>query len=294
MRFRLAGGEFAPVDAADIAALEQGDVERGRGISPDAKPITRSRPFQASERSAEFGQRAADRIVNDVDARGRKLLEPRAHVLACGVDRLGRAMAPREGELFVRGRAGDHPRAHRLADLHRREPNAAGRAEHEKGLAGFHLGALLQRMQRGAVGDRKARRLVERETIGDFRQAIGRDRDPLRRRSISADAHDPVADLKPLGFRSQRDHPARELAAGRKGRLGLHLVLALDDQRVEEVEPGIGDFDHSLARPGGGRLDFHDPQIFRRPKRRTDQGFHALAPNFTHFSVTKCRIAAPA
>ena len=52
LRFRLSCREFAPVDAADIAAPQQDQIEGRAGISPEAKPITSRRPFQASERSA--------------------------------------------------------------------------------------------------------------------------------------------------------------------------------------------------------------------------------------------------
>ena len=87
---------------------------------------------------------------------------------------------------------------------------------------------------------------------------------------------------------------AGELAAGRKRRRGLELILALYDQRIEEVEPGVGDLDQGLALAGRGRFDLRHLQIFGRPKRRADQGFHHGAPTFTHFSLTKGRIAAPA
>ena len=76
--------------------------------------------------------------------------------------------------------------------------------------------------------------------------------------------------VKPLHSRPQRDDPAGELAAGRKRRLGLDLILALDDQRVEEVEPRISDLDQNLALAGRGRLDLHDPQVFR-PDQATDR-----------------------
>ena len=133
-------------------------------------------------------------------------------------------------------------------------------------------------MQGRAVGDREARRLVEREALGDSRQPVGRDRDPFPRRPIAAEAHDLIADRKPLRALPQRDDAAGELSAGRKGRRRFDLIFALDDQRVEEVKPGVRHLDHRFAVAGRGRLDLDQPQIFGRTKRRTDQGFHERLP----------------
>ena len=52
MGVRLARDELSPVDAADVAAFQQRQVKAGGQFSPEAKPITSRRPFQASERNA--------------------------------------------------------------------------------------------------------------------------------------------------------------------------------------------------------------------------------------------------
>ena len=50
-----------------------------------------------------------------------------------------------------------------LAELDRRKPDAAGRAEHRQRLAGFQPGAILQRVKGGAVGDAEAGGAIEIE-----------------------------------------------------------------------------------------------------------------------------------
>ena len=72
MHFRFAGDELAPVDAADVAALEQGEVQRrprdlARGEADHQQPA-----LPGERAQGRFGQRAADRIVDDVDARCRR------------------------------------------------------------------------------------------------------------------------------------------------------------------------------------------------------------------------------
>src|SRR6185437_8261181 len=107
MGVRLAGRELAPIDAADVAALEQGDIERGpwdfaRGEADHEEPALPGERTQGG-----FGERPADRIVDDVHALGRDLLEAGAQVVGCGVDRLRGAMGPGKGELFLGGSASD-------------------------------------------------------------------------------------------------------------------------------------------------------------------------------------------
>src|SRR5271167_3668434 len=100
MRLRLATGELAPIDAPDVAALEQRDIE-GRAGNLARREANHQKPPLPGERTqGRFGESAANRIVDDVDAFGRERLEARAHVVACGVDRLRRAIAAGEGELF--------------------------------------------------------------------------------------------------------------------------------------------------------------------------------------------------
>ena len=91
----------------------------------------------------------------------------------------------REGDLLRRRGAGDHARAHQLAEFDGRKADAAGGAQHGQRLAGFELGAVLERMQRGAIGDAEAGGVVEIEAVGNVDQLVGRDRDAFARGAVS-------------------------------------------------------------------------------------------------------------
>src|ERR1700733_10591251 len=101
MGFRFAPDEFAPIDAPDVAALQQRDIERWTGDFARGEANHQKPPFPGERTQGRFGKRAANRIVDDVDTLWRELLETRAHVIARGVDRLSCAIAAGEGELFL-------------------------------------------------------------------------------------------------------------------------------------------------------------------------------------------------
>ena len=71
-------------------------------------------------RSAGLGERAADRIVDDVDARGRERLHALLEVARRVVDRLAGAVLATERELVIGARGGDHARAELGAEPRRR------------------------------------------------------------------------------------------------------------------------------------------------------------------------------
>ena len=73
-------------------------------------------------------------------------------------------------------------------------PDAAGRAEHGERFARLEIGAILQRVQRRAVGDAEAGGAVEIEAVRNFDQLVGGDRDAFARRAIARIADDAVAD----------------------------------------------------------------------------------------------------
>ena len=77
------------------------------------------------------------------------------------IDGLVGAVLRGERELVVRRCAGDHPRAHDLAELDRGDADAARGAQHGQRLAGLEVGAVLQRVERRAVGHAHAGRAVE-------------------------------------------------------------------------------------------------------------------------------------
>ncbi len=89
-------------------------------------------------------------------------------------------------------------------------------------------------------------------------------------------AHDPVAQFEMRDTRTELRHHTRDLAAGREGKLGLHLVSALDDQRVEEVETDRLDRDQHLAGTGIARGDVFDRQTLRSAKGLAQDRSHDL------------------
>jgi hypothetical protein len=69
--------------------------------------------------------------------------------------------------------AGDHARAHDLAQLDGREPGAAGRAQHQQGLAALHARAILQGVLRGAVRHHERSRGLHADAARHGHQAVG-------------------------------------------------------------------------------------------------------------------------
>src|SRR5204863_399341 len=73
------------------------------------------------------------------------------------VDGLVRAIVFAYCKLRFARRGSDDARAHRLADLHRRQSHAARSAQHQQRLAGFELSAILERVIGRPIGEHKCR-----------------------------------------------------------------------------------------------------------------------------------------
>ena len=96
-------------------------------------------------------------------------------------------------------------------------------------------------------------------------------------------AHDAIPDRDALRARAERGHAARKFACRRERERRLDLIFALDDQRIEEIERGVGDFDDrlALARVGFGRVS--EAQHLGRTKRFANQGFHRRLEFYSFF-----------
>ena len=185
------------------------------------------------------------------------------------------AVPAREGELVGRRRAGDHPRAHQLADLDRREPDAAGGAEHRERLAGAQLRAVLQRIERGAVGDDQAGGALEVEPVRQLHQPVGRDRDLLARRA--------VADVGRARGRpaARRSRPAPTLstspansAAGENGKAGLVWYLPAMISVSKKLSAAARTAHHRLA-VGRHRIgQIADLELIGPAVAGAENGFH--------------------
>src|SRR5262249_2412962 len=90
-------------------------------------------------------------------------------------------------------------------------------------------------------------------------------------------AHDAVAGLERGDARADALHHARELAARREWKRRLGLILAGDDERVEEIQPDRYDFGHDLARPGNGVGDIGEHKVVGGAEALAENGFHGGA-----------------
>src|SRR5262249_37685403 len=87
-------------------------------------------------------------------------------------------------------------------------------------------------------------------------------------------AHDAVAGLERGDAGADTFHHARELAARREWKRRLGLVLAGDDQRVEEIQPDRHHLGHDLARPGNGIGDIGEHKVVGGAEALAENGFH--------------------
>ena len=106
-------------------------------MSPDANPTISMRACQPTARIACMKASPPTGIEHDVDAlpvgkRQRLVANALGRVVDAAIGAVGR----RERDLVRRRSAGDDARTERLADLDRREPDAAGRTVHKQRLAG--------------------------------------------------------------------------------------------------------------------------------------------------------------
>ena len=127
----------APEHAADVAALQQHQIERqlrdlaGGEADHEIAPL----PAERAQRRLGVTVRRPGRRPRRCRARRRACLSASRKSSAGVVHRSSAPWALREGELFVGRGAGDDAGAHELADLDRGEAGAAGGAEHRQRLA---------------------------------------------------------------------------------------------------------------------------------------------------------------
>ncbi len=205
-----------------------------------------------------------------------ELAQRLAQVLGLIVHDLMGAMGAREGELFVGGGAGDHARLHYAAELDGRETDPARSAQHGQCLARAQQRAMLERMIGGAVGDGQGGRAVEVEVGGDLGDLLGRDRGALARGVEVRIAEYPVAGLELGHARPDAFDHARELPARREREWRLGLVLAGDDQRIEEVQADGGDLGDHLAGTGHGIGNVGEHKVVGRAVALAENGFHGM------------------
>ena len=199
-------------------------------------------------------------------------------------------MCAGEFQLFFRRRAGDDARAHDLADLDRGKPGSAGGAKHDQGFSRLELTALTQAVQRRAVNHRQAGGTIEVECVRQFDKLHCRSGDEFARSPPSGRTHHPVAGSK-VGHASADtlDHTG-EFRRGREREWRLVLVLAGDDQRVEEIERSSLDAYDCFASFGGGFRDIDQFELVGTAEMRANYRFHG---NLVVWNAVRARSRNP-
>src|SRR5262249_48948340 len=158
--------------------------------------------------------------------------------------------------------------------LHRRQPHASGGAEYQQRLAWEQPPTVLERVVRRTVGHHEGGGGREVHAVRDGDEALGVHRDLLGEAAPPSDRHHPVPHAHSGEALAERRDHASHLAARRERQRRLELVLALDDERVREVDAARLDADDHLAparRTGG---DVFNYQALRRAVRLAQDGFH--------------------
>ena len=175
-------------------------------------------------------------------------------------------------QLLLRRGGGEHARAQHLAQLHRRQADAARRSQHQKRLAGRNrrsrhqavIGGRVRDQKRGAVGEGKARRQRP---------------DPARRHhgllGIAAGAHlrdGLVAHGDAAHIRRHLRDDAGGLDARHERQLGAMLVEPLDGQHIGEIDAGSLQRDAHGAGAERSARQAAQLQLARRPQLLADNG----------------------
>src|SRR5262245_42071749 len=131
-----------PAEVAQRGA-ERGAVLHQQAVGGDLLHATHEPDQENATTPPERGERGVEQVAADgIEAHvGAPVVGQRHHalgqLLGGVVDDLIGATLARHRKLLGGAGTGDHPGAHGLADLHRGEPDTAGRAQHQQRLAGL-------------------------------------------------------------------------------------------------------------------------------------------------------------
>ncbi len=157
-----------------------------------------------------------------------------------------------KGELVARRGDGDDPRTHELGDLDGGDTRSSRGAEDRHGLTRLEGGAVLQAVQRRAVGDGNAGGHLIAYAVRDGNDVL-RLGDDLLAAAIAADEGDDPLPQREVGdaLRRQPSMVPAISAPGENGSGGDHLILVAQQERVEEVEADRRHFDQDIAGARG-------------------------------------------
>jgi hypothetical protein len=168
-----------------------------------------------------------------------------AQIVTGVVDQFVGSIVLADGQLGVAGCGGDHPRAHRLAELDRRNAHAAGCAEYQQRLAGLELGAILERVIRSAVGEDERRGWNVVHGVGHRHQTVGIDRNLFGEAAVRAGSDHAVTRLHAAHALAQLLHHAGNFPARRNGSA---LTDRLNNQRMRKFPRRLHTSTTSLPR----------------------------------------------
>ena len=112
---------FARAHAHDRETLDQGHIDRDSGDAVGGKTDNQQAAIKADAAHAFVKHIAADRVINDIGpspAGNRLDLLTKA---SCHIQHgIGGIVRHHYGQFFIRGRGGNHPRAHLLGQINSR------------------------------------------------------------------------------------------------------------------------------------------------------------------------------
>ena len=154
-----------------------------------------------------------------------------------------------DGEFIRAACHGDHLCPHQLAQFHRRQPDAARRAQDQQSLARLQPRLIVQRHMAGAIGDQKGRRIYGGHLFGDRHADCGGNSGVFGQPVEPGIGRHALPDFQILDPRAQSGDRARHFHPQGKGQRRLFLIGAFDDQQIAKVQPASIDLDQHLTLP---------------------------------------------
>ena len=155
----------------------------------------------------------------------------------------------------------------------RRQPDAASGAEHQHDLARGDRPAVAVGVEHRRVALHATRGLGQPDSGRNGKQPRCRHRHLLGEAPGADHGDGPIADRPPRHAVAQPDDRAGDLAARREGQRRLELILAADNQGVDEVDARGSDLEHHGARPRRRLLHL----VNHERARRSELGANHLA-----------------
>ncbi len=133
---------------------------------------------------------------------------------------------------------------------------------------------MLERVHRGAISHAERGGRIEIHRRRNRQHVVAGHRDLFGETAPAGQGHDPVADLEVADLFPDFANHARRFTTRREREGRLELVLALDDQRVREIDPGGVHVQQDFILLGDRTGDVFQHQRFGRAEGFAQHGFH--------------------